>query len=115
MLKYTTNREGFYQKLFRTKVELKGHCALQRGSQIFFLNRAEMPKIYGCVIFSAAPFSFQSAYDNMAEVFDQYRFNLELEIKLGLSKSEVKNNGYDYENVFRCFGKCQYYIRSVLF
>jgi hypothetical protein len=49
-----------------------------------------MPKIYGCVIFSAAPFSFQSAYDNMAEVFDQYRFNLELEIKLGRSKSEEK-------------------------
>ena len=53
-----------------------------------------MPKIYGCVIFSAAPFSFQSAYDNMAEVFDQYRFNLELEIKLGRSKSEEKSNGY---------------------
>ena len=88
------------------------HCSADLR---FFLNRAEMPKIYGCVIFSAAPFSFQSAYDNMAEVFDQYRFNLELEIKLGLSKSEVKNNGYDYENVFRCFGKCQYYIRSVLF
>ena len=67
-----------------------------------------MPKIYGCVIFSAVPFSFQSAYDIMAEVFDQYRFNLELEIKLGRSKSEETSYWYDYENVFRCFGKCQY-------
>lgn len=51
-----------------------------------------MPKIYGCVIFSAVPFSFQSAYDIMAEVFDQYRFDLELEIKLGHSKSEETSN-----------------------